>query len=78
MSGRGRVFSFVTFHRLYDRSFESLLPYSVAVVELDEGPRVLSRIAGEEPSIGDAVEVCYEDLGDATLPLFRSLVGANG
>lgn len=76
VAGTGRIFSFVTFQRMYNRAFEELLPYHVIVVELDEGPRFMSRLTGlaegEIPTVDAAVEVVYEDLDETTtLPLFR-------
>ncbi len=46
ISGEGRIYSFVVYHRLYHPAFEQNLPYAVAIVELREGPRVLSNIIG--------------------------------
>jgi uncharacterized OB-fold protein len=51
------------------------LPYAVAVIELSEGPRLLSRIvgAGDDPAlvIGAPVHVFYQTLDeDITLSLF--------
>lgn len=43
-TGRGEVVSFVVYHVAYDPSFEGRLPYSVAVVQLDEGPRLLTNL----------------------------------
>ena len=43
------------------------VPYSVAVVELDEGPRMLTSITGCEAKdvhVGMAVEVAFEDATD--------------
>ena len=76
VSGRGSIFSFVTYRRLYHKAFASLLPYSVAVIELDEGPRMVSRLVGvtDQNSIRCAsrVKVCFEHLGgDLVLPLFE-------
>lgn len=82
VAGTGTIVSFVTFQRLYHPAFEGLLPYDVGVVELAEGPRLLSRIIGRSeghaPEVGAPVEVCYEDLSaEATLPLFRVTVEAS-
>jgi uncharacterized OB-fold protein len=74
LSGAGRVFSFVVYHRLYHKGWESELPYVVAVIELAEGPRILSALTGIAP--GDvvcdmAVKVVFDDVtGDVTLPKF--------
>ena len=43
-SGRGSVLSWVVYHTAYHPAFESRLPYHVALIELDEGPRLLSRV----------------------------------
>jgi len=48
-------------------------PYVVALVELDEGPRLISNIVGcapEEVTIDMQVEVRFERAGDFTLPRF--------
>jgi uncharacterized protein len=45
-SGRGKVFTFAIYHRLYHPAFKGKLPYVVAVVELEEGPRLISNIVG--------------------------------
>jgi uncharacterized OB-fold protein len=51
------------------------VPYAVVVVELDEGPRVLSNVVGcpsGEVAIDMPVEVTFEDVApDVTLPKFR-------
>jgi uncharacterized OB-fold protein len=45
-------------------------PYVVALVDLDEGPRLLTNIDGEV-SIGDRVQVTWRERGDAPpLPIF--------
>ena len=75
VSGKGRVFSFVIYHRAYHPGFKEELPYVVAVIELDEGPRMLSNVTGckpEEVRCDMPVEVTYEDITDEmTLPKFR-------
>ena len=47
--GAGRVYSFVVYHRVYHPGFENEVPYVVAVVELDEGPRLITNIVGVSP-----------------------------
>lgn len=74
-SGKGHIFSFVTYHRLYHKAWEGELPYVVAVIELEEGPRLLSNIIGIDAAdvVCDLpVEVVFDDVThDATLPKFR-------
>jgi uncharacterized OB-fold protein len=50
------------------------VPYIVAVIELEEGPRFLSdlvEIAPEDVKIGMAVEVTFAERDGTVLPLFR-------
>lgn len=66
-SGRGKVYSFVTFHRVYHPAFAGEVPYVVALVELEEGPRLLTNIVGIEPEAVRCempVKVVYDDVAD--------------
>lgn len=47
-------------------------PYVVALVELDEGPRLLTNLVGPACSIGDRVEVCWDVRDDLVVPLFTA------
>jgi hypothetical protein len=61
-TGRGIVYSFVTAHVAVSPGYAGSLPYSVATVELAEGPRLLGRI--EPPAslaIGDRVVSRFVD-----------------
>ena len=75
VSGHGRVHSFTVFRRAYAAELADQLPYVVAVVELDEGPRLITNVVGVDP--GDVrvdlpVEVVFDDLTDeVTLHAFR-------
>lgn len=63
VSGRGVVHSFVWYMRPLDPSFLAT-PYNVTIVELAEGPRLISRVVGVRPgelSVGQAVEAAFED-----------------
>ena len=72
VSGRGRLESWVEFHRAYWPGFAPELPYVVCLVKLEEGPLLVSNIVGDTPEIGDAVEVVFERVTeDVTLPKFR-------
>jgi hypothetical protein len=79
VSGRGKVFSFVTFHRVYRPAFAQDVPYVVALVELEEGPRVLTNILGishEDVRCEMPVEVVFDDYDeDMSIPKFRPLAG---
>ena len=78
MSGGGKVWTFTEVHvAFYDDTWADDVPYVVAVVELDEGPRLLANIV--EPdldrlSIGERVEAVFEDRAEGvTLPMFRTV-----
>lgn len=74
VSGRGKVFSFVTFHRVYHPAFEGEVPYVVALIELEEGPRLLSNVIGipvDQVRCDMSVKVVFDDVsGDVTVPKF--------
>ena len=71
-SGKGRLYSYVIHHRPVP-GFTP--PYAIAVVELDEGPRMMTNITGcpqtpEALQLDMPVEVAFEKLDDEiTLPL---------
>jgi uncharacterized protein len=74
-SGRGVVHSFTVIRRASDPAFASLCPYVVALVDLEEGPRMMANILGADAlnvAIGDPVEVLFETRGGtAKIPQFR-------
>ncbi|RYF59896.1 MAG: DNA-binding protein [Comamonadaceae bacterium] len=43
-SGGGKLISWVVYRRAVHESFNDKVPYTVAVVELDEGPRLISSL----------------------------------
>ena len=63
--------------RAYHASLADALPYTVAVVELDEGPHLITNLVGctpEDVRVGMPVEVTFEDIApEATLPRFKPL-----
>ena len=77
-SGKGKLYSYVIHHRPVP-GFTP--PYSIAVVELDEGPRMMSNVVDcpqtpEALELDMPLEVKFEKLDDAvTLPLFRPAKG---
>ncbi|MGZ4794773.1 MAG: Zn-ribbon domain-containing OB-fold protein [Acidimicrobiia bacterium] len=48
-TGNGRLFTWTVTHRAVDPAFAEELPYVIAVVELDEGPRVVGNVVGIVP-----------------------------
>lgn len=73
-SGRAKVVSWVVFHIAYHEAFENRLPYNVAIVELEEGPRLISNVVGlPDPNalrIDQPVVLRIERKGDFALPRF--------
>jgi uncharacterized protein len=74
-SGRGTVYSRTIIRQNPSRSFKHLIPFVVALVDLDDGPRMMSNVVGtpaEDVSIGDRVRVVFEPVSDAAaLPMFE-------
>ncbi len=71
VSGRGTVYSFTVVHRA-PAEFQDEAPYVVALVELEEGARMLTRLIGVEPAavrVSMPVEVTLQ--GEPRLPYFR-------
>lgn len=75
--GTGEVYAFTIVQRHPNPAFGGDIPYVVALIELDEGVRMLSNLIGvaadpAEVRVGMAVEVVYEAATDeVTLPKFR-------
>jgi hypothetical protein len=74
-SGRGRLHTYVISHRPAP-GYEAQVPYAIAVVELDEGPRLLTNIVGvdntpESLELDMALEVDFEPRDDQMVPVFR-------
>lgn len=66
-AGRGILYSFAINHIPVSDAFAQDVPYITCLVELDEGPRVMTNLVGVRPDpaevrIGMPVEVVYEDV----------------
>lgn len=76
-SGKGTLYTYAIQHRAQGPGFQDEVPYITAIVQLDEGPRLLTNLVGVEPDpakvICDSpVEIVYDDVTDAiTLAKFR-------
>jgi uncharacterized OB-fold protein len=76
VSGRGTVHTFTVAHR-GQKGFPLGSPYVIAMIELDEGVRLMSNLVGVAPDpaqirIGMPVEVVFEDVSpEIALPRFR-------
>jgi uncharacterized protein len=74
MSGRGVVQSYIVFERAYHQAWAGEVPYVVALIELAEGPVLISNVVGVDPStvrVGQQVSVVFERRSAAAaLPQF--------
>jgi hypothetical protein len=73
-SGRGTLRTYGVMHQRYHPGFADELPYVVAIVELEEGPRLptnLVELAGAEPYVGMPLKVAWERYDDVALPKFK-------
>jgi uncharacterized OB-fold protein len=77
VKGTGRLYTWTVVHRAMHPAFMGDVPYAVVVVELDEGPRIVSGIVDcplEALEMEMPVEVVFERSdrwGDRVLPRFR-------
>lgn len=72
-SGLGTVYSFITVHQRYHAAFVDDLPYNVSIVELDEGPRILSNVIGmpsESVTVGMRVQASPQPLTEEQSALY--------
>ncbi len=74
-SGRGCIYSFSVVRQSYHPFFRARVPYAVAWIDLDEGPRLLSNVVGvQNPgalAVGQRVRVEWEEHETLSVPLFR-------
>lgn len=76
-SGKGTIESFTIVRRAPLPAFRDKVPYVIAAVTTEEGPRVIANLLGDDALdvlIGDAVEVVFEaDANGDVLPQFRRI-----
>jgi uncharacterized protein len=76
VSGRGTLYALTVMHQAFLPMFAEDLPFTIALVDLDDAPgaRLLTNIVGAAPgdlSAGDPLEVVFETRGGYALPQFR-------
>lgn len=76
VSGRASLYALTVLHQAFLPEFAEDLPYTLALVDLDDAPgvRLLTNIVQAGPhqlSIGDSLEVLFEQRGDTAVPQFR-------
>lgn len=62
----GTIWSFVVYHRAFAAELKDEIPYTVAMVQLDDGPYLVGRLqdaedAGRPPAIGDRVTAVFTE-----------------
>lgn len=70
-TGRGKIYSYTVVHYQAHPAFP--VPYTVVLVEMEEGPRVIAQLkndAGAPFGIGTPVHVEWEDHPKQSLPVF--------
>lgn len=77
-AGFGTVYSFTVLRQHHSRSLRHLLPLVVALIDLAEGPRIMTNlinVAPEDVRVGMRVEVYFERVSDyAALPFFTPVL----
>ena len=81
VSGRGAVYTYSIVHRNDLAPFDQWGAYVPAIVELDEGPRLMTDIVDCEHdalAVGMPVVVAYRELTEAwSAPVFRPVAGGS-
>jgi uncharacterized protein len=69
-SGRGNVYSYTVVHHQTHPAFP--VPYTIVLVELEEGPRLIGQLRGpaDQLSIGAHVSIDWEDAPKQPLPVW--------
>jgi uncharacterized OB-fold protein len=75
-SGKGKILTYSVVMMDGMPSFKDMVPYVAAIVQLEEGPTMGTRIVIDNPAnafIGQEVEVVFEEQHGQKIPLFRPL-----
>ncbi|MCD6568003.1 MAG: Zn-ribbon domain-containing OB-fold protein [Dehalococcoidia bacterium] len=74
-SGKGKIYTFTIYHQVQHKAFKNDIPYVTAIVELKEGPHLLTNIVECVPAqvmCDMPVEVVWEDITEEfSLPKFK-------
>ena len=75
-AGRGSVYAYSVIRQSYHPFFRTRVPFAVAWIDLDEGPRILSNLTGvadplRDVKIGMRVAVEWEAHEEVSIPLFK-------
>lgn len=74
-TGQGKLVSFTIIRRAVSEAYAAEVPYAVAIIQLDEGPTMMSSLVDcdcESVSVGMIVEVVFEEWSEEiSIPKFR-------
>jgi hypothetical protein len=75
-SGKGKIVTYSVVLKDGMPGFKDMVPYVAAIVELEEGPTMETRIVVDDPKkvfIGQEVEVVFHEQDGQKIVLFRTL-----
>ncbi len=76
-SGLGEVYAFTVCHRAPDAVFRADVPYVIALIDLAEGPRMMSNVTDCDPEsvrIGLPVQAWFDPVSDEiAIPKFKPI-----
>jgi uncharacterized OB-fold protein len=73
-SGRGQIYSYTNIYRAPLKAFADQVPYTIGLIDLEEGIRIMGRVKGNPDSmaIGKEVRAIFEDISAGiSLPMFE-------
>lgn len=73
VSGRGELLSYIVIHQRYHAAWADRVPYNVALVQLDEGPRMVSNVlplSRADLEVGMRLTVTFDDEDWQRVPRF--------
>ena len=74
----GELYSYATYHRALDKAFASDIPYTVGLIQLDSGPRMLGTVLNsiDELAIGSRVRGVFDPVApDVTMVRWEQVSG---
>ena len=77
-TGEGEIYSYVVFHRSFHPYFDDKIPYTVVLIELDEGPRVMGHLefgSNQKYKVGSKVVASFKTIDEKNELLFFKLEG---
>ncbi len=74
----GELYSYATYHRALDKAFADDIPYTVGLIQLDSGPRMLGTVLTpiDELAIGSRVRGVFDPVTpDVTMVRWEQVAG---